>query len=181
MRTKIAAGLCFLLISACAAGASEPRKGSTLASSTDPNACPVTVPPQPAFVPPRPYPSEPPFSQVWYGTAELWTILDPNGAVWRDLPIGKDGSVGDKTLWFSESFPTAAEGDFTGRDRVTLIAVRLDGPAPTVVEHSQGMPGFRPDIKSFKLMGLVLPEVGCWKVTATYRGAQLAYVLRVDR
>jgi hypothetical protein len=179
VRTKIVAGLVCLLVSACTAGGAEQGEVSTPASPSDPNACPVTVPPQPGFVPPKPYPSEPPFDQVWYGTAELWTVLDANGSVWRDLPVGKDGSVGDKTLWFSESFPSAVEGGLTGRGRVTLTAERLDGSAPTVVEHSQGMPGFRRDIKNFKLMGLVLPKPGCWEVTASYRGAELAYVLQV--
>jgi hypothetical protein len=174
------AGLFCLLMAACETGAGEPGHVSAAASPTDPNACPVTVPSQPVFVPPEPYPSEPPFDQVWYGTAELWTVLDANGSVWRDLPVGKDGSVGDKTLWFSESFPSAAEGDSIDRDRVTLIAVRLDGSAPTVAEHSQGMPGFRHDIKNFKLVGLVLPKPGCWEVTASYRGAELTYVLQVE-
>src|SRR5918999_4538947 len=42
------------------------------------------------------------FENVWYGTPELWTILDRNGAVWRDLPVGKGlHAVGDKTLWFA--------------------------------------------------------------------------------
>jgi hypothetical protein len=180
VKTRIVAGLVCLLLSACTAGAGEPGNASTPASSTDRNDCPVTVPPQPGFVPPAPYPSEPPFGQVWYGSAELWTHLDPNGDVWRDLAVEKDGSIFNKTLWFSETFPSAAEGDFTGRDRVTLTAVRLDGSAPTVVEHSQGMPGFRRDIKHFKLVGLVLPKPGCWEVTASYRGAELAYVLQVE-
>jgi hypothetical protein len=174
------AGLVCLLVSACTAGAGEPGHVSAAASPTDPNACPVTVPPQPAFVPPEPYPSEPPFDQVWYGTAELWTILDADGDVWSDLPVRKDGSVFNKTLWFSESFPSAGEADFTGMDNVTLTAVRLDGSAPSVVEHSRGMPGFRRDIKYFKLVGLVLPKPGCWEVTAGYRGAELTYVLQVE-
>jgi hypothetical protein len=178
VRTMIA-GLVCLILSACAAGADEPKNVSTRASSTGPNDCPVTVPPRPGFVPPEPYPSEPPFGQVWYGTAELWTVLDAKGYAWRDPPVGKDGSVGDKTLWFSETFPSAGEGDFTGMDNVTLAAVRLDGSAPTVVEHSQGMPGFRHDIKNFMLMGLVLPKPGCWEVTASYRGAELTYVLQM--
>ncbi len=181
MRTKIAAGLFCLLISACAAGANEPGHLTTPASPTDPDGCPVTVPPQPGFVPPEPYPSEPPFEQVWYGTAELWTILDPNGAVWRDLPVGKDGSVGDKTLWFSERFSTAKDEDFTGNADITVTAERLDGPARKVVERSGGAPSFNRDIKNFMLVGLVLPKPGCWRVTAGYRGAELAYVLRVDR
>ena len=137
MRTMIA-GLACLLISACAAGATEQGKVSTPASSSDPNACPVTVPPQPGFVPPEPYPTEPPFDQVWYGTAQLWTILDSNGDVWRDLPVGKDGSVGDKTLWFSERFSTAEDEDFTGNADIALTAERLDGPAHKVVATRRG-------------------------------------------
>jgi hypothetical protein len=175
------AGLVCLLISACAAGAGvgEPRDVSTLVSTTGPNACPVTVPPQPGLVPPDPYPSKPPFEQVWYGTAELWTILDANGAVWRDLPVGKDGSVGDKTLWFSERFSTAVNEDFTGNADITITAERLDGPARTVVAEG-GVPSFNRGIKNFMLVGLVLPKSGCWEVTASYRGAELAYVLQVD-
>jgi hypothetical protein len=180
VRTMIA-GLVCLLISACAAGAgvSEPRDVSTSVSTTGSNACPVTVPPQPGLVPPDPYPAEPPFEQVWYGTAELWTILDANGAVWRDLPVGKDGSVGDKTLWFSERFSTAENEDFTGNGDLTVTAERLDGPARTVVSEG-GVPSFNRDIKNFMLVGLVLPKPGCWEVTASYRGAELAYVLQVD-
>jgi hypothetical protein len=183
----IAAGLFCLLISACAAGAGEPEHGSAMPSPTDPNACPVTVPPQPAFVPPEPYPSEPPFGQVWYGTAELWTILDANGDVWRDLPVAKDGSVGDKTLWFSDRFSTASDEDFTGNADITLTAERLDGPAHKVVATRPGplpadggVPSFNRDIKNFMLLGLVLPKPGCWEVTASYRGAELAYVLQVE-
>lgn len=179
MRTLIACVVC-LVMSACAAGAGEPGHAAPQTSSPDPNTCPVTVPPQPGFVPPEPYPSKPPFEQVWYGTADLWTILDASGDVWRDLPVDSDGSIFNKTLWFSESFPSVGEGDVTGMDNVNLTAVRLDESAPTVVEHSRGMPGFRHDIKYFKLMGLVLPEAGCWEVTASYREAEVAYVLQVD-
>jgi len=186
MRTMAACLVC-LLISGCAAGASEPRAATTPASPTDQNACPVTVPPQPGFVPPEPYPPEPPFDQVWYGTAGLWTILDANGAVWSDLPVGRDGSVGDKTLWFSERFSTAEDEDFAGNADITLIAERLDGHARTVVATQPGaqpadgaVPSFNRDIKNFMLVGLVLPKPGCWEVTASYQGAELVYVLQVE-
>jgi hypothetical protein len=184
MRRIIAVLVGGLMISACAAGASEradiTSPGSNPASSAGPNTCPVTVPPQPGFVPPDPYPPEPPFEQVWYGTPDLWTILDANGAVWGDLPVGKGPhAVGDKTLWFSESFSTAEGEDFSGDADITLTAVHLDGSAPTVVQEG-GVPSFNRDIKNFMLVPLGLPEPGCWELTARYQGAELTYVLQVE-
>ena len=120
----------------------------------------MTVPPQPGFVPPEPYPSEPPFEQVWYGTAELWTILDPNGAVWRDLPVGKDGSVGDKTLWFSERFSTAEDEDFTGNADITVTAERLDGPARKVVAWKRRSAVLQPRHQELHARGPRAPEAG---------------------
>lgn len=148
--------------------------------------CSVTLPPEPAFVPPQPYPSRFPNPNVpdaddrqWYGTPELWTMLDRDGAVWTDLPVEPDGSVGDKTLWFSEKFSTAEGEDFSGNAEITVTAVHLDGSAPTVVEEGGG-PSFNPAIKNFMLVGLALPEPGCWEVTASYQGAELSYVLLVE-
>lgn len=140
----------------------------------------MTVPPQPGLVPPDPYPPEPPLEQVWYGTPELWTILDPSGAVWRGLEVGEGPhAIGDKTLWFSESFSTAKGEDFSGDADITVIAVQLDGSAPAVVEEG-GVPSFDRDIGNFMLVGLGLPEPGCWEVTARYRAAELTYVALVE-
>jgi hypothetical protein len=41
-------------------------------------------------------------------------------------------------------------------------------------------PSFNRDIKNFILVGLGLPEPGCWEVTAEYKGAELSYVLFVE-
>jgi hypothetical protein len=49
-----------------------------------------------------------------------------------------------------------------------------------VVEKG-GVPSFNTHIKNFMLVGLVLPELGCWEVTAKYEGAELAYVFQVKR
>lgn len=187
MRTIIVGVVVGLMISACA-GISERGDISTPSStpsltrvsSAGPNACPVTVP-QPGLVPPDPYPPEPPFEQVWYGTRELWTILDPNGAVWRGLPVGKGpNAVGDKTLWFSENFSTVEDEDFSGDADITLTAVHLDGSARRAVVQTGGQPSFNRDIKNFMLVPLGLPEPGCWEVTARYQGAELTYVLQVE-
>jgi hypothetical protein len=181
MRRFLAGLVSALLISGCAAEASEGNDGPAVHSTTGSDTCPVTVPPQPGFVPPEPYPPEPGFGQVWYGTSDLWTNLDPNGAVWRGLPVERDGSVGDKTLWFSENFSTAQGEDFSGNADITLTAVDLAGSARTIVQEG-GVPSFNRDIKNFILVGLVLPGSGskCWEITAEYRGAELTYVLRVE-
>jgi hypothetical protein len=183
MRTIIAGLVSCLMISACAGIGSKgdiSTPGLHPASSAGPNTCPVTVPPRPGFVPPEPYPPEPGFGDVWYGTPELWTILDPNGAVWRGLPVGTGPhAIGNKALWFSEGFSTAEGEDFSDDGEITLTAVDLDGSAPTVVQEG-GVPSFNPDIKNFILVGLGLPEPGCWEVTARYKGAELTYVLQVE-
>lgn len=183
MKPVATAAITVLLFSGC--GLTPESPGSTGQSSPSPttrdvNGCPVTVPPRPGFAPPEPYPPEPPFEQAWYGTSELWTLLDRNGAVWSDLPVGKGPhAIGNKTLWFSESFSTAPGEDFTGDADITLTAVDLDGSAPKVVEEG-GVPSFNRDIKNFMLVGLGLPEPGCWEVAASYKGAELSYVLQVE-
>ncbi|HVM35673.1 MAG TPA: hypothetical protein VM784_10050 [Actinomycetota bacterium] len=149
------------------------------ATSREIHGCPVTVPPQSGFVPPKPYPPEPPLEQVWFGTAELWTLLDREGAVWSGLSVGKGPHpVGDKTLWFSENFSTAQREDFSADADITLTAVHLDGSARTVVQEG-GVPSFNSGIKNFMLVPLGLPEAGCWELTATYRNAELSYVFLI--
>lgn len=139
----------------------------------------MTVP-SPGFVPPEPYPDEPGYGKVWYGTPRLWTMLDAGGEIWSDLPIGTGlHAIGDKTLWFSEDFSNAAREDFSGDANITLTAVRLDGPARTVIETS-GVPSFNASIKNFILVGLGVPKIGCWGLTAAYKGTELEYVFRVD-
>jgi hypothetical protein len=114
----------------------------------------VTVPPRPGFVPPAPYPHRPPFEQAWYGTPELWTILDAKGAVWSDLPVGEGSRlIWNKTLWFSDDFSTAEDEDFSGDAEITVTAADLDGSAPMVVQQG-GVPSFNRDIKNFILVGL---------------------------
>jgi hypothetical protein len=90
--------------------------------------CPITIPPQPVFVPPAPYPAEAPplYQSVWYGTAELWTMLDTDGEVWHPMT---DGHFGDKTFWWSQSFEWRNEL----QPAITIDARRLDRE-----EHFEG-------------------------------------------
>jgi hypothetical protein len=170
------------LVTSCADPSSSSAAGARESAAPSPSSreverCPVTVPPAAGFVPPGPYPPKPSSDGVWYGSAELWTILDSRGAVWSDLPVGKNGHVGDKTLWFSEKFSTAEGEDFSGNADITVTAVHRGGSAPKVVEG--GVPSFNGHIRNFLLVGLSVPEPGCWEVNASYQGAELSYVMLV--
>lgn len=174
-----------LIATACASDAATteaiPNKTSApraiAVDSTDsPNACPLTIPPVPGFVPPAPHPSEAPplYQAVWYGTSELWTMLDPEGGVWGGLPKGVDGTLGEKTFWWSDDYSVATEPlTITGRrlDRSGSFEAKAGGPGPG---------GFREDIGSFILVGIEIPSAGCWELTAQYRDAELTYVIAVN-
>ena len=67
--------------------------------------CPITQPPEVAFVPPEPYPSVPPeryVNEFWYGTPELGTMLRSSGT-WNALPHNKYGYT-QKIFWWSQDF-----------------------------------------------------------------------------
>ncbi len=161
-----------------AAAACSPRAESAAAPTDETPAsyhCPLTVPVEP-YLAAAPYPRQPPgaYHAVWYGNDDLWTMLDPGGEVWRALP--KQGhSFTQKTFWWSRKFGTL------GDERQPLIAVtgtRLDAPGT----FSAGNPGTHAiaDFGTAMLVGIDIPASGCWEIRARYRGAELAYVVRVD-
>lgn len=139
--------------------------------------CRRTIPPQPGFVPPKPYPPQPPEREkaVWYGSAALWTMLSPEGETWDEFPPDS-GRFTDKTLWWSDGYSWTEEP--TPSIRVT--GQRLDGPGSFEAEGPVTN-GFREDMGSFMLGGIEIPTAGCWKLTAKYRDAELSYVVLVKR
>ena len=160
-----------LLLGACGAPvADDPTPGGTAAVS-----CPTTQPPDPPFVPPAPYPATPPplyGDRFWYGTDRLWTWLEADGT-WP--MAGAPGGVqSDKSFWWREGYDWQAET--TPPLRVT--GRRLDAAAPTVTT-SAATNGFRQDIGPFMLLGLELPDEGCWELTGHYAGRSLHFVVRV--
>lgn len=154
-----------------AAPGESPEATATLREVDD---CPLTIPPEPAFVPPEPYPAEPPdlYQRVWYGTTALWTMIDPEGEVWKNLP-DEDGSFTEKTFWWSDAYPPSEEPS----PPITVTGRRLDGPGSLEAGGPAGG-GLREDIGSFMLVGIEIPA-GCWELTATYRGAELSYVVLI--
>lgn len=140
-------------------------------------ACPITEPGDSPFDPASETPEGPPelYDSVWYGTPALWTMVDHDGQVWPDLPVGEDGSLTQKTFWWAEGYVFDEEP----APNITVTAEHLDGSAPTVRGGGPGTNGTHPDLGSFMLVGLEIPQEGCWKITAEYQGASLSYVVWV--
>ena len=136
-----------------------------------PDSCPVTMLGKGAFTPSSQTPDGPPelYDAVWYGTPELYTMINPDGKSSENRWLG-----GEKTFWWSTDFSVSTEPE----PSIEVTARRLDGEA--TYESDQKTHGMRDDIGDFMLVGVTIPEPGCWELTATYRGTSLSYVIWVD-
>lgn len=162
-------------LAACTPGnklsAAEPESApvSTLPLPTGaPFVCPVTKPPETAFVPPDPWPAVPPDAgRFWFGDRDLWTALPVDGQ-WAQL------AHGEKFWWWSAEFDVSV--DDTPDLRIT--ARRLDGDAPPF-ESFPATNGYHDSINWAMLSGVTLPTAGCWEITGDYQGEQLTLVVNV--
>ncbi|MBI5949471.1 MAG: hypothetical protein HY875_15130 [Chloroflexi bacterium] len=165
------------LLSGCFAGDATPGESTVSGNpvAMEPSECPVTVPGEPFLAPP-PQPSVPPayYQSVWYGTARLWTMLRPEGQVWR-LPQQPQGFV-QKTFWWSDQFSVDGEP----RPAITVTGRRLDA---TGVTFTAGNPGTHAvaDFGKAMLVGIDIPTAGCWEIRAEYKGEVLSYVVAVSQ
>lgn len=137
-----------------------------------PDDCPITRPPEPAFVPPEPYPPVAPYGEFWYGSDTLWALLQPDGR-WYALPSDEKG-YGQKVLWFREGYDMTTEQ----RPAITISGRRLGSSAPEF-EQTGGTNGFHPDVGEFMLTGVTIPDAGCWEITGFYRKSSLSFVVWV--
>jgi hypothetical protein len=130
--------------------------------------CPVTQPPKPAFIPPAPWPSQPPGTdEFWFGNNDLWTALPLNGS-WRQLALG------EKFWWWSEEFDVSEDTT----PNLTVKARRLDGDAPAFLV-SEATNGYHESFNWAMLTGAKLASPGCWEFTGHYKGHQLSFILWV--
>jgi hypothetical protein len=168
-----------LMAAACTSGAEGAAAPSspTAAPPTPVNYvddCPITIPSQP-YIARAPYLAQPPayYHSVWYGSDDLWTMVDPSGA-----------TFGEKTFWWSRNFNIEDE-------RYPQIAVtgrRLDAPG-SFASTTGCTPRSGPcvggdatnayaDFGTAMLVGVHIPARGCWEIRAHYKGAELAYIVQ---
>lgn len=142
------------------------------------DACPVTEPGDSPFAPSSETPEGPPlaYGAAWYGTPDLWTMVQHQGQVWTKLPVGTDGSLTQKTFWWSDDYVFSEEP----LPDITVTAQHLNGSAPTVEAGGPGTNASHPEIGNFMIVGLTFPQEGCWRITAEYRNITLGYVAWVD-
>jgi hypothetical protein len=151
-----------------------PLPGST--EATGEYACPVTIPGDDSFDPVSETPEmEPPDPRArWFGTPELWTSVHPEGEIWEGLPKVADGSLTQKTLWWSEDIVSITDP----LPEMEFYAERLDATGQSVTAR-QVTSGGNGDQGVFVIAGFQIPEEGCWRITAEYLGSTVSYVVSV--
>lgn len=107
----------------------------------------------------------------WYGTAALWTALDRDGEVWHRLSAPPN-TFSQKTFWWSAAYKGAQREP---RPYITVSAERLDGTGSATFGPGTNAFGF--GLGQSMLVGVELPSAGCWEITASYRDAELSYVV----
>ncbi|MGH3440572.1 MAG: hypothetical protein ACRDUY_00700 [Nitriliruptorales bacterium] len=132
-----------------------------------PASCPVTIP-EGDFMPLERYHSG--FAEgAWYGSDDLWVILDDDGSVWRPFR----GELGKPKLFLWSVHQGRASEEPQPDVRVT--AERIDGEAPEA--HNEGSTHGWVESNLFMLTSITLPTPGCWEITAEYRDASLSWVI----
>jgi hypothetical protein len=135
--------------------------------------CPVTKPPNPAFIPPAPYQVNAGLDAFWYGDKNLWAFLPADG-VWHGLPYhANDGYINKLPLW-----KQGYDGRREQEPDITTVLRRLDVNAP-VVTTRYGTNAFADDIWVM-LTGVAFPAHGCWEVTASHDSHKLTFVLSIQ-
>ncbi len=135
--------------------------------------CPLTLPPNPSFIPPGPY-LKSLTGQFWYGSDSFWTSLPLDGQ-WNDLPHFPEGYT-QKIFWWGVEFDLQSEPE----PDLQVTGKRLDAPAPAL-EASRATNAYASDIGSAMLVGVDFPTLGCWEITGKYQNNTLTFVIRIDK
>lgn len=160
--------------------ASSPDPAPVAAEPTAPITradCPVTSADDATFYPESETPDGPPssYGAVWHGTPALYTMIRQDGEVWFGLPVAADGTLTQKTFWWIDALIEITQPD----PDLTVNMQRWGDVSAAPVVSEDTTTGAREDIGVFAIVGLQIPEEGCWVVTAEHEGATLSYVVWV--
>jgi len=150
----------------------EPTAVPEIVSKDPPATCPLTVPQDPAFVPPAPYDSLGFEGYFWFGSSSLWTSI-PQDSMWLGLPENPGGYT-QKIFWWRDGYVWNEEPE----PNLIVTGERLDAEAPLLVA-SKATNAYASDIGSAMLVGVDFPTPGCWKITGKYQDGKLSFVVLV--
>jgi hypothetical protein len=126
-------------------------------------------------MPPAPYPSAGAF---WIGNENLWTNIPADG-VWNGLGHYEagDSRFRQKLFWWHQGYDRRIENP----PELKVTGIRLDGLAPHIEMDEHANAGWKNDRDHpFIVVGVFIPTVGCWRVTGSYKGEELSYVVWVS-
>lgn len=153
---------------------------TSFADNEVPASCPVTLPPEPAFVPPGPYPTTAPSAphSFWYGTSGLWTMLNSNG-VHSGIPAASKQWPGvalmrNKSFWWSPGFNPKG----TPSPPLKIEGRRLDSEAPALPQPWVTN-AHHPDFGGWTMLTMLELPTGCWEVTGSYGADRVTFVVWV--
>ena len=92
--------------------------------------------------------------------------------MWTDLPQDANG-FGQKTFWWSTLWDFNTEL----QPAIAVAGLRLDGAGRFTTRGLGTNAGA--DFGIAMLIGVDIPAAGCWRLTGTYRGQSLSYVVWV--
>ena len=137
--------------------------------------CLTTLPPNPLFVPPKPYPQNSPTGAFWYGTESLWTNLPFDGA-WGG-GLHNDKAYATKLFFWAKGYDARKESE----PKLIITGRRLDGDSPSVaVAHaSNAFLSSSSKLPPAMVTAFEIPTAGCWELTAHYGGHTLTFIISV--
>jgi hypothetical protein len=126
-----------------------------------PDSCPITKRGEQPIVPPPPYPAKAPKGNFWYGMSQMWTLLGDTGT-WAGLGhyTPNDPTFRQKLFYWRQGYDWNAEP----RPRLTVTGRRLDAAAPPLMADAANGGYREEDWKSFMVVGINLPTLGCWEI-----------------
>jgi hypothetical protein len=88
-----------------------------------------------------------------------------------------DSRFRQKLFWWHQGYDWRIENP----PELKVTGTRLDGSAPPIEMDEHANAGWKNDRDhAFMVVGIFIPTVGCWKVTGSYRGEELSYVVWVS-
>ncbi|MDH3747703.1 MAG: hypothetical protein OER97_05810 [Gammaproteobacteria bacterium] len=112
-----------------------------------------------------PFPEE----NIWYGSEALATVV-PKDGIW---PITADRAlIAVKSFWWSPGYEPGMESNFT-----VTVENLFDSSKVAHVSRVTNAGEMDGD-KWYMLVGIDIPHVGCWRVTGSYLGQELTFVVK---